>query len=87
MQLFWEDTRDVRLDDTMIFGIGYNFDGMESYREEAETPLGRFMVWPAWTGPKSDWALYGGNAGYYAQGFATADEAKAAVAALISDPD
>ena len=79
MAFNWEDTRDVLvvLDDTMLFGKGYDFDGLEFFREEADTPHGRFAVWPEQTGPCRNWCLYGGTMGWFQQGFDTADAAKA----------
>ena len=77
--LEWEDTRDVEFDSTMAFGPGYDFGGLEMFREEANTSTGRFMVWPAQTGPCKDWCYYGGEMGWYEQGFKTAEDAKAEV--------
>lgn len=79
MGLEWEDTDKVKFDMTMMFGKGYDFEGLECLREEAETPLGRFVVWPDCLGGSKNWSLYGGREGYFESGFPTREAAKAEV--------
>lgn len=74
----WEDTRDVNFDGTMAFGIGYDWDGWEDFREEIHTQKGSFAIWP--TGWKKEWYAYGGEDGtYWNNGFKTKQEARDAV--------
>lgn len=77
--LVWEDTAKVRFDSTMIFGKGYDFEGLELLREEADTPLGRFVVWPDCCGGSKNWSLYGGREGWFQSGFPTKEAAQAEV--------
>lgn len=74
--LAWSvDTREVQFDETVVFGKGYDFEGLD-LREEIFCEGGWFMVWPAWT----KWYAYGGEDGtYWRYGFATKEGAKAAV--------
>lgn len=78
--LDWEDTREVRMDSTMLMGKGYDWEGWEHRREETDTPLGRFAVWQ--TG--KTWNLYGGHDGYFKQGIESNEAAKAEVARLVA---
>ena len=74
----WEDTRDVNFDGTMAFGIGYDWDGWDSLREETHTQKGSFAIWPS--GLDRAWYAYGGNDGtYWSVGFKTKQEARSAV--------
>ena len=45
LSLAWEDSREVKFDDTVMFGIGYDFFGWESLRMEIHTPVGSWAVW------------------------------------------
>lgn len=74
----WEDTREVKLDGTMIFGTGYDLGGWEDFREEIHTQKGGFAIWP--TGWRKTWYAYGGKDGtYWNNGFETKQEARNAV--------
>jgi hypothetical protein len=77
--LEWEPGKTVEFDSTMMFGIGYDFEGMEHLAEEADTSLGRFVIWPDCLGGSKNWSLYGGDAGYFQSGFPTKEAAKAEV--------
>jgi len=78
--LDWEcGSEEVRFDATMMFGKGYDFFGLECRREEADTPLGRFVIWPDYMGVRESWSLYGGALGLFKQGFPTKDAVKAEV--------
>lgn len=82
----WEDTREVRLDDTMMFGHGYDWDGWECYRWELHARQGSFAIWPA----HGTYSAYGGLDGsYWNQCFANSAEAKMAIVEYVSriDPD
>lgn len=80
----WEDTRDVIFDDTMVFGKGYDFDGLENLRWEIHTKHGSYAIWP--TGWKNEWSAYGGNEGcYWNQAFTSEREAKIAIVRHISE--
>jgi len=84
MDALWEDSREVRLDDTMMFGHGYDWDGWESFRWELHTRAGSFAIWPA----HGTYSAYGGNDGtYWNQCFANAKEAKAAVVRHVARVD
>lgn len=52
--LNWEDTRNISFDSTVMFGIGYDFDGLDLFRLEAKGPNGNYLTWPS--GRK--WSLY-----------------------------
>ena len=84
MDALWEDSREVRMDDTMMFGHGYDWDGWESLRWELHTRAGSFAIWPA----HGTYSAYGGNEGsYWNQCFADAKEAKAAVVRHVARVD
>ena len=84
MDALWEDSREVRLDDTMMFGHGYDWDGWEIFRWELHTRAGSFAIWPA----HGTYSAYGGNDGsYWNQCFADAKEAKAAVVKHVARVD
>jgi hypothetical protein len=53
-QLEWDYTDQIRLDHSMMFGVGYDFFGLESLRREAKGPNGNYLMWP--NGGK--WSLY-----------------------------
>lgn len=58
----WEDTREVRFDDTVMFGHGYDWDGWESLRDEMHTrAAGSFAIWPE----GGQWHAYGTDQGRY----------------------
>jgi hypothetical protein len=80
--LEWTDGKTIEFDGTMLFGLGYDFEGLELMAEEAETELGRFVIWPDRFGGSKNWAFYGGTMGLFQQGFATCDAAKAEVFAM-----
>jgi hypothetical protein len=82
-KLVWEDTRKVQIDWTMMFTEAYDMDGFRYMRSEAETPKGRFMVWPDFIG-KGPWNLYGGVDCFFIGDFDTEKDAKAEVERLIS---
>ncbi len=44
--LEWDYTNTVQLDDTIIFGKGYDFFGLENLRQEANGPNGNYLMWP-----------------------------------------
>ena len=74
----WEHDDRVRFDDTVIFGLGYDFEGLEHLRQELHTPHGSYVVWPNQLGGKKKWSAYGGNDGaLMMEKFATIDDAKA----------
>ena len=75
--LVWDqDARFIRLDDTMIFSKGYDYDGLELCREEAHSVVGGYMIWP--DSIASDvFNLYCTKDGAYWQDLSR-DEAKAA---------
>jgi len=81
MQLNWEDTKDIIIDSTIIFGNGYDFFGVDSFRQEADTPIGRFMVWP---NKKGEYALYGGKKRWCQAGFKTIEDAKNQVEKFVN---
>ena len=86
LDALWEDTREVKLDDTMMFGLGYDWDGWELYRWELHTRQGSFAIWPA----HGTYSAYGGLDGsYWNQCFANAAEAKAEIVKYVAqiDPD
>jgi hypothetical protein len=53
-QLEWDCTDQIRLDHSIVFGVGYDFFGLESLRREAKGPNGNYLMWP--NGDK--WSLY-----------------------------
>lgn len=86
LDALWEDTREVKLDDTMMFGHGYDWDGWDSFRWELHTQKGSFAVWPA----HGTYSAYGGLDGsYWNQCFSSAQEAKDAIVRYVAkiDPD
>lgn len=54
MILDWDYGDDVRLDETIVFGLGYDFFGLESLRREAKGPNGNYLMWPN----SGKWSLY-----------------------------
>jgi hypothetical protein len=81
MALTWEDTRNVKMDHTMHMGHGYDWDGWDLLREEAETSIGRFAVWPA----QGKWSYYGGKLAWFGSDFWTKEAAQNAVSNLVAD--
>lgn len=76
-ELIWEDTRDVIFDETTLFNHGFDFDGWECLRQEAQTKKGRFAIWPDSLRKNSKWSMYGGIEGYLAlSDFNSENEAK-----------
>jgi hypothetical protein len=55
----WKDTTEVYFDGSMMFGLGYDMFGWHYLREEIDTPIGRFAIWPEYTCRKT-WGMYGG---------------------------
>ena len=71
-----QDARFIRLDETMMFSKGYDYDGLELCREEAHSVVGDYMIWP--DSIASDvFNLYCTKDGAYFQDLSR-DEAKAA---------
>jgi hypothetical protein len=52
--LDWDYTDNIVLDRTIIFGLGYNFFGLDSLRQEAVGTNGNYLVWPN----DGKWSLY-----------------------------
>lgn len=45
--LVWEhDGNRIRMDDTMMFDKGYNYDGLEMFRQEAYGHGANYLIWP-----------------------------------------
>lgn len=76
--LAWDiETRQCKLDSTIVFGLGYDFYGLESCREEIHTSAGSSMVWPEGLGEKRKWSAYCEYAGaMWFSKFASKQEAK-----------
>lgn len=84
MDAMWEDSREVRMDDTMMMGLGYDWDGWEDSRWELHTRQGSFAIWPA----HGTYSAYGGLHGsYWNQCFANAQDAKSAIVAHVAKID
>ena len=66
-QLEWDDTREIRLDSTMIFSLGYDFYGFDYLRLEASGRLGRYAIWPESSIP-STYSLYRDTDGAFSYG-------------------
>lgn len=81
-ELLWDEGKTIEFDSTMRFGKGYDFEGLECLAEEAETALGRFVIWPDCLGGSKNWALYGGTLGIFVARYPTRDAVKAAVFAM-----
>ena len=65
--LVWEfDGNRVRLDSTMAFGKGYNYDGLEMARREAVGVGAAYLIWPD-SLASSVFSLYGAADGLYMQ--------------------
>jgi hypothetical protein len=54
----WVDTLLVKFDDTVQFGLGYDFEGWECLRSEMHTTHGSYAVWPDRSQPRRRWSLY-----------------------------
>lgn len=54
MTLNWDCTDDVQLDASVLFGLGYDYFGLESLRLEAKGPNGNYLMWPN----SGKWSLY-----------------------------
>lgn len=72
MELEWDSTDEVRLDCTMVFGVGYDFFGLENLRQEAKGIKGTYLIWPA----MGSWSLYRDSDGAYENDIASKDAAK-----------
>jgi hypothetical protein len=85
IDLAWVDTREVRFDQTILFGIGYDFDPWEAAREELHCAAGSFAVWPSQIGGNAKWSAYGGpDNTLWFERFATKQQAKDAVLNEVS---
>ena len=60
LSLTWKDETEIDFDHTVVFGHGYDFDGFELFRQEAQTLHGRFAMWPEMRGPHRAtlWSVY-----------------------------
>lgn len=70
----WEYTKEVKLDQTMMFGPGYDWDAWDN-REELHTKGGSFAVW----GCAGYYYAYGGPDGSFWNGLKSKKEAKNSV--------
>lgn len=74
--LAWQDTREVKFDSTVLFGLGYDFDGWELFRSEIHTPAGSWAVWSS----NGKYSAYGGpDGGMWFEKFDTSEAAEEAV--------
>lgn len=71
----WECTKEVKLDPSMVFGQGYDWEAWELFREELYTKVGVFAVW----GSSGNYYAYGGPDGSFWNGLKSKKEAKNAV--------
>ena len=79
--LVWDvDGRSLRMDDTMAFGRGYDWDGYECLRQEGYGLASGYIIWPEKIGG-ADWSLYGTHDGLFVPGLAGEEAAKAAAQA------
>ncbi|SBW12663.1 hypothetical protein KL86APRO_30154 [uncultured Alphaproteobacteria bacterium] len=62
-EMAWEDTREVRFDDSIVMGKGYDFFGWENLRQEIHTGHGSWAVWPNSDFRGPNWSVYGGPDG------------------------
>ena len=62
LKLEWECSDDVMLDDSIVFGHGYDFFGLECLRREATGPNGKYAMWPN----NGKWSLYRDSDGMFA---------------------
>lgn len=68
------DTRDVELDSTVLFGFGWDWEPWDR-REEAVGPNGNYALWRQGT---NDWWLYRDSDGAIQHSFETEERAKLA---------
>ena len=55
----WDsESRECHTDPTIVFGKGYDFEGLDCAREELRTAHGWAMVWPSQLGGKAKWSAY-----------------------------
>lgn len=82
-QLEWSYDDKVRLDDTVVFGIGYDFFGLESLRLEAKGPNGNYLMWPN----SGRWSLYRDTDGALAfESYSSREECEQAAEDWCNDP-
>jgi hypothetical protein len=77
--LIWQDTNNVRLDETIMFSKGYDTFGLDYLRLEAVGAQGNYLMWPERINKHGGpWSLYRDSDGL--SGFAlweTEEECKA----------
>lgn len=72
-KLTWDvDGREYSLDDSIIMGKGYDWDGYEYCREEAAGKGFGYIIWPDSISSDS-YSLYGTYDGLYCQNLSRAD--------------
>lgn len=74
--MHWTDTHAVQLDWTVMFGVGYDFEGLDNHRLEARGLRGRYLIWPDRDHRGRRWSLYATEDGGLAfQAFDSKEEA------------
>ena len=69
MSFYWDDTREVELDSTIIFSLGFDFSRFDCLRLEAVGRLGSYAVWPEHTSiGHTKYSLYRDTDGAFAFG-------------------
>ena len=77
--LEWDDDFRPRIDDTVMFGIGYDWFGFEYLSQGAKGPNGNYRIWPNPDNNKGNWSLYRTTDGALAfEAYDTQEECKAA---------
>lgn len=78
--LNWQDGIDLKFDDNLLFGKGYDFDGLECLGQECLTSIGRAAIWPdRISGGK--WSVYWECDGGYKNDFESEQNVKEYVVA------
>lgn len=84
LPLKWQsENRTVRLDSTMLFSPGYDFEGLESKFEETVGLQYNFIIWPDGLSNKCRWNLYGGEQGWFQNDIESKEAAKEEVSRLV----
>ena len=84
--LIWKDTYKIQLDDSIVFGKGYDFFGLDYLRQEAVGPNGNYLIWPNKDFRSENWSLYRDSDGALAfEAFKSESDCKRAAELWRSD--
>lgn len=86
VMLEWDCDYRPQIDDTVMFGKGYDFFGLENLAQGAKGPNGNYLIWPNSYHDGDRWTLYRDSDGAIAfEAFLSEEECKARAEEWCSD--